>query len=196
MAQTLTGDLGTGGLAPDRSQGRTGACWEDRRRQQRPGPTTRLIPPPLTFAFVSRVAGQGVSIETLLAAVAEEAVRVVDALETFPGFTVTVADRVGVDVVAALAGAAGSDRSAPAQRVPEEAVVTELAALTYRDDIRQDDLRDSQPAPPTSDQDSPVVPVGQLVQTTSLVLRTRAQVAPAGQGHGWQSDGVPPLASP
>lgn len=30
----------------------------------------------------------------------------------------------------------------------------------------------------------PVVPEGQLVQTTSLVLITTAQVAPAGQGHG------------
>lgn len=30
----------------------------------------------------------------------------------------------------------------------------------------------------------PVVPAGQLVHTTSLVFRTTAQVAPAGQGHG------------
>lgn len=124
---------------------RPGREW----RQQWLGPTTRLIPPPLTFAFVSWVAGQSVSIETLLAAVAEEAVRVVDALETFPGFTVTVANRVRVDVVAALAGATGSDRSTPAQRVPEEAVITELTALTCQDDIRQkDDLRDGRPLLP------------------------------------------------
>lgn len=86
----------------------------------------------LTFALVSGVGGQGVAIETILAAVAEEAVSVVDALETFSSLAVAVADGVGVDVVAALAGAAGSDRSAPTQRVTEEPVITELAALPCR----------------------------------------------------------------
>lgn len=42
----------------------------------------------------------------------------------------------------------------------------------------------------------PVVPSGQLVHTTSLVLGTMAQVAPAGHGHGLQSDGEPTVASP
>lgn len=42
----------------------------------------------------------------------------------------------------------------------------------------------------------PVVPAGQLVQTTSWVRCTTAQVAPAGQGHGWQSSEVPLVASP
>lgn len=105
------------------------------RSRQRAAPptasTSAAPPPPLTFAFVSRVAGEGVPIETVLAAVAEEAVSVVDALETFSGLTVTVPHGVGVYVLAALAGATRSDRPALTQRVPEEAVVTELAALTW-----------------------------------------------------------------
>lgn len=88
--------------------------------------------PSLTFALVGGVAGQRVAVETLLAAVAEEAVGVVDALEALSRLTVAVADSVGVDVVAALAGAAGSDRPALTQRVAEETVVTELAAFTCR----------------------------------------------------------------
>lgn len=86
----------------------------------------------LTFALVSGVGGQGVAIETLLAAVAEEAVSVVDALEALSGLAVAVADGVGVDVVAALAGTARSDRTVLTQRVPEEPVVAELAAFTCR----------------------------------------------------------------
>lgn len=92
----------------------------------------------LTFALVGRVGGQGVAIETLLAAVAEEAVGVVDALETLSGLAVAVADGVGVDVVAALAGATRSDRTALSQRVPEEPVIAELAALTCRQ-VRAED---------------------------------------------------------
>lgn len=42
----------------------------------------------------------------------------------------------------------------------------------------------------------PVVPAGQLVQTTSLVFGMTAQVAPAGQGQGWQSPDEPLVASP
>lgn len=87
---------------------------------------------PLTFALVGGVGSQGVAVEAVLAAVAEEAVGVVDALQALSGFPVAVADGVGVDVVAALAGAAGSDRSALTQRIAEETVVTELAALTCR----------------------------------------------------------------
>lgn len=86
----------------------------------------------LTFALVSRASGQGVAIETILAAVAKEAVSVVDALETFSSLAVAVPDGVGVDVVAALAGATGSDRSAPTQRVAEESVIAKLAALPCR----------------------------------------------------------------
>lgn len=86
----------------------------------------------LTFALVGGVGGQGVAIETLLAAVAEEAVGVVNALETLSGLAVAVADGVSVDVVAALAGAAGSDRAVLPQRVPEEAIIAELAAFTCR----------------------------------------------------------------
>lgn len=91
----------------------------------------------LTFALVRGVGGQGVAVETILAAVAEEAVGVVDALEALAVLAVAVADGVGVDVVAALAGAAGSDRPVLTQRVAEEAVITELAALTCRQVMSQ-----------------------------------------------------------
>lgn len=94
--------------------------------------------PPFTFAFVSRVGGEGVSIETILTAVTEEAVCVVDALQTLSSFTVTVPDRVGVDIIAALAGAASSTWPAPTQRVSEEAVIAELTAFTcQRTNIRR-----------------------------------------------------------
>lgn len=89
-------------------------------------------PPPLTFASVSRVGGKGVSIETIFAAVTEEAVCVVDALQTLSSFTVTVPDRVRVDIIAALAGATSSTWPALTQRVSEEAVITELTAFTYQ----------------------------------------------------------------
>lgn len=84
----------------------------------------------LTFALISRVLGQGVAIETRLAAVAEESIGVVNALEAFAVLAVAVADGVGVDVVAALAGAAGSDRPVLTKRVPKEPVVAQLTALT------------------------------------------------------------------
>lgn len=85
---------------------------------------------PLTFALVGRFGGQRVAIETLPAAVAEEAVCVVDALEALSGLAVAVSDGVGVDVAAALAGVAGPDHPVLTQRVPEEPVIAELAALT------------------------------------------------------------------
>lgn len=66
----------------------------------------------LTFALVGRVGGQGVAVEGVLAAVAEEAGRVVDALQALARLPIAVAHGVGVDVVAALAGPAGPDRSA------------------------------------------------------------------------------------
>ncbi len=94
---------------------------------------------PLTFALISGAGGQGVAVETLLAAVAEEAVGVVDALEALSGLAVAVADGIGVDVVAAFAGAAGSDRPALTQRVAEETVVTELTAFTCKQVTPQDE---------------------------------------------------------
>ena len=106
------------------------------RSRQRAAPPTAskssAPPPPLTFAFVGRVAGEGVSIKTVLAAVTEAALSVVDALQTFSRLSVTVPDGVGVNVLAALASTTRSDRSALTQRVSEEAVVTELTALTWR----------------------------------------------------------------
>lgn len=91
------------------------------------------LPPQPTFALVRGVGGQGVAVEGVLAAVAEEASGVVDALQALARLPVTVADSVGIDVVAALAGPAGPDRPVLTQRVSEEAVVTELTALPYRD---------------------------------------------------------------
>lgn len=150
----------------------------------------------LTFALVGRVGGQGVAIEGVLAAVAEEAGGVVDALEALSRLPVAVADGVGVDVVAALAGPAGPDRPALAQRVAEEAIVTELAAFSCRQVRRTNGsatpLDDTEGVEPRYliqrtgpwIQPLPVVPAGQLVHTTSLVFRTTAQVAPTGQGQG------------
>lgn len=92
----------------------------------------------LTFTLVVGVGSQSVAVETLLAAVTEEAVGVVDALQTLSGLTVAVADGVGVDVVVALTGPAGSDRTALTQRVPEETVVAELAAFTCRQVTAED----------------------------------------------------------
>lgn len=173
------------------------------RSRQRAAPPPARVQPPPTFAFVSRVAGEGVSIETILAAVTEEAVGVVDALQTLSGLPVAVPNSVGVNVLAALAGATRSDRPPLTQRVPEEAVVTELTALTWG--VGGGGHSQNQGGA-TSEallwflrephQDSPVVPAGQLVHTTSLLLRMTAQVAPSGQGHGRQSAAVPPLASP
>lgn len=76
------------------------------------------------------VCGQSVAIETLPAAVTEESVRVVDALQTLARLTVAVSHGVGVDVVAALTDPTGPDRTALTQRVAKEAVVTQLAAFT------------------------------------------------------------------
>lgn len=150
----------------------------------------------LTFALVGGVDGQGVAIEGVLAAVAEEAGGVVDALEALSCLPVAVADSVGVDVVAAFAGPAGPDRPALAQRVAKEAIVTELAAFSCRQVRRTN--RSAMPHDGTEGEEPrylrqrtgprnqvlPVVPAGQLVHTTSLVFRTTAQVAPMGQGQG------------
>lgn len=150
----------------------------------------------LTFALVSGVDGQGVAIEGVLAAVAEEAGSVVDALEALSCLPVAVADGIGVDVVAAFAGPAGPDRPALAQRVAKEAIVTELATFscrqvrrtnrlaTPRDDTEGEEPRYLREQTRPRDQVLPVVPAGQLVHTTSLVFRTTAQVAPTGQGQG------------
>lgn len=91
----------------------------------------------LTFALVSRAGSQGVAIETVPAAVTEESVGVVDALEALSCLPVAVADSIGVNVVAALAGAAGPDRPSLTQRVTEETVITEFTALTCRQETEQ-----------------------------------------------------------
>lgn len=48
----------------------------------------------------------------------------------------------------------------------------------------------------TGSANSPVVPVGQLVHTTSCVFGTTAQLEPPGHGQGWQSDELPEVESP
>lgn len=103
------------------------ACGSD-RAQSPPAPSTTL-----TFALVCRVGGQSVAVEGVLAAVTEEAGCVVDALQALARLPVAVTHSVRVDVVAALAGPAGPDWSALAQRVTKETVVAELAALPCRD---------------------------------------------------------------
>lgn len=77
-----------------------------------------------TFALVCGVGGQGVPIEAGAAAVAVEASRVVDALETLPTQPVAVAHSIGVNVAIAAALAAQSHWARLAQGVPEIAVVT------------------------------------------------------------------------
>ena len=89
----------------------------------------------LTFALVVGVGGQSVAPEAVLAAVAEEAGRVVDALQALAGLAVTVAHGVGVDVVAALTGPAGPDGAVLSQRVPEEPVVAQLAPFTCGESV-------------------------------------------------------------
>lgn len=105
------------------------STWKWQSPQPLPTPSS----PTLTFALVCRVGGQSVAVEGVLAAVAEEAGRVVDALQALARLPVAVTHSVGVDVVAALAGPAGPDRPALAQRVTEETVVAELAAFPCRD---------------------------------------------------------------
>lgn len=85
----------------------------------------------LTFALVRGVRGQGVPKEAILAAVAVEASSVVDALEALAGLAVTVAHGVGVDVVVALAQAAGPHSTIPAQWVSEIGIITQLTPLAW-----------------------------------------------------------------
>lgn len=86
----------------------------------------------LTFALVGGVGSQGVAIETVSAAVTEESVGVVDALQALSCLPVAVADCIGVNVVTALAGAAGPDRPSLTQGVTKETVIAEFTALTCR----------------------------------------------------------------
>lgn len=85
----------------------------------------------LTLALLGRVGGQSISIEAVLAAVAEEAVGVVDALEALAGVAVAVAHCIGVDVVTACALPAHPYGAASPQGVAEIAVITELARLPW-----------------------------------------------------------------
>lgn len=94
----------------------------------------------LTFAFVSYVCGTGVTIETLFAAVAEDAGGVVDTLEAFARLSVTVSHSVGVDVVIAATRPARPDGAFLTQRVPKEAIVTKFTTLTWVQEKKQDGI--------------------------------------------------------
>lgn len=82
-----------------------------------------------TPAFVSRVGGQRVPKEAILAAVAIEAGRVVDALEALSCLSVAVAHSVGIDVVIALAQAARPHSPIFTQRVSKVGIITQLTPL-------------------------------------------------------------------
>lgn len=82
-----------------------------------------------TPALVSRVGGQGVPKEAILAAVAVEASRVVDALEALSCLPVAVAHSVGINVVVALAQAARPHSPIFTQWVSKIGVITQLTPL-------------------------------------------------------------------
>lgn len=81
------------------------------------------------FAFVCWTGSQGIAKEPFLAPVTVEASRVIDALQTFSGQAVAVANRIGVYVVVALTRTAQSHRPIAAQRVSKVAIITEFASL-------------------------------------------------------------------
>lgn len=81
-------------------------------------------------ALVGRVGGQGVPKEAILAAVTVEASGVVDALEALASLAVAVAHGVGVDVVIALAQAAGPHSTIFAQWVSKIGIITQLTPLS------------------------------------------------------------------
>ena len=74
--------------------------------------------------------GERVAEEARLAALAVEAVGVVDAAEALARRAVAVADGVGVDVVVAIALGARADGAVLAHRVAEVAVLAQLASRT------------------------------------------------------------------
>ena len=90
--------------------------------------------PAVTSAFVCWVGSPRVPEKAVLAAVAVEAGSVVDALEALSRQAVAVPDRVGVDVVVALAQAAQPHGAVSPQWVSEVAVVAELAPFTWARD--------------------------------------------------------------
>ena len=71
--------------------------------------------------------GEGIAEEARLAALAVEAVGVVDAAEALARRAVAVPNGVGVNVVVAVAPRAGADRAVLSHGVPEVAVLAELA---------------------------------------------------------------------
>lgn len=85
-----------------------------------------------TFASLARSGTEGVAVETLLAAIAEVALGVIDALQALSGLPVAVADGVQVDVAAAHAFVAAAHGSVLTQRVPKVSVVAELAAFACK----------------------------------------------------------------
>lgn len=94
-------------------------------------PASLRIQGVLTFALICRVGSQGVAVVTFFAAIAEKAVRVVDALEAFAAVAVAVAHSVGVNVAVAVARTARPHLTVDALRVAEESVVAQLASFPW-----------------------------------------------------------------
>lgn len=86
---------------------------------------------PLTFTLVGGIDSQGIAVEPILAAITEEAISVVDALQALSCLPVAVANSIGINVVTALTGTAGSDWPALTQRVSKETIITELTAFPW-----------------------------------------------------------------
>lgn len=106
----------------DKKQTRRGSCPPTGPR----GAQARLCGA-LTRALVCSAQGQGAAIEAPLAALAVGACRVVQAAQAVARQGVAVAHGIGVHIPTALAPPAGLRVSGEPQRVPKEAVVTDLA---------------------------------------------------------------------
>lgn len=96
----------------------------------------------------------------------------------------------------ALAGFTGVHGTSLPQRVPEKAVITELAALSWgrwKGGEDPDAAHSPCAQPPPG---SPLCPGGQWVQTTSPLLGTSVQGERPGQGQGLQSSERPTKGLP
>lgn len=91
-------------------------------------PTPRAGRRGLTHAFVRGPRGQSTAIEAVLTLVTEGPRRVVQATQAAAEQGVAVAHGVGVHVPTALAPLAGLGDPRESQRVPEEAIITDLTA--------------------------------------------------------------------
>lgn len=82
------------------------------------------------FAFVFWIGSQGISKKSIFAPVTIEASSVIYALQAFSCQAIAISNRIGIDVVIALALAAEPHRAIPTQGVSKVAVITELTPFT------------------------------------------------------------------